>query len=134
MPSESQSSKKDIDLLQDLARRVGALERRVMRASIPQRASNASDLMLRWRILQEDRLRDEIAAEERLRRERPDEWRRRDRERVAANQADAGLNRRLRAAGLDPQPARLSLRQKMRKLQRLRAQNLAETEPLRSGK
>lgn len=70
-------------ILKDVVRRLDALERRLARGSTMPGAPRVTDWMLRWNILQEDRLRREIAREEALRRERPDEWRRRERERIA---------------------------------------------------
>ena len=80
----------------------------------------------RSRIIEEHRLREEIAREEELRKENPDYWRRMEAVRVAHNRANAELNRRLRAAGCRPVAMWPTHDQKMKKLQQLQVQNRAE--------
>ena len=84
-------------------------------------------LALRDRIIEEHYLRQAIAREEALRRDRPDLWRHAEAGRIARNRGQAELNRRLRAAGCRPVSTELSLKQKMKKLQQLEARNRAET-------
>ena len=81
---------------------------------------------LRTRIIEEHHLQQSIARDEAFRKEHPDLWHRADEARVARNKAQGELNRKLRAAGCEPVMMELSLRQKMRKLQQLQAQNRAE--------
>src|SRR5687768_17139003 len=131
MPGKSQPQNATNTLMRDILQRLEVLERRMLRAPRRDTAPGISELILRWNIIDEERLRGEIARDEILRRKHPGEWRRRERERVAENRAAADLNRRLRAAGLKPQPMRLSLTQKMKKLQHLEAANRAETETCR---
>lgn len=89
---------------------------------------------LRDRIIEEHYLRQTIAREEALRRDRPDLWRHAEAGRMARNRQQAELNRRLRAAGCRPVRTELSLKQKVKKLQQLEALNRAETaSPRRSA-
>ena len=81
---------------------------------------------LRTRIIEEHHLQQSIARDRAFREEHPDLWQRADDARVARNEAQSELNRKLRAAGCEPVMMELSLRQKMRKLQQLQAQNRAE--------
>lgn len=82
--------------------------------------------MLRTRIIEEHHLQQSIAREELFRQEHPDLWHRAHIARVERNKAQAELNRKLRAAGCDPVMLELSLKQKLKKLQQLQAQNRAE--------
>jgi hypothetical protein len=82
---------------------------------------------LRTRIIQEHHLQQSVAQEDALRSTRPDLWRRLDAGRVARNLALAELNRKLRSAGCRPVALEPSLGQKMKKLRRIQALNLAET-------
>ena len=82
---------------------------------------------LRKRIIEAHYLRQAIAREEAFRRENPDLWSRADAARVTRNQSQTELNRKLRAAGCAPVAMELSLKQKMKKLQRLEDRNRAET-------
>jgi hypothetical protein len=91
-------------------------------------------LDLRDRIIEEHHLRQAIAREEALRRDRPDLWRHAEAGRMARNRGQAELNRRLRSAGCPPVATELSLKQKVKKLQLLEARNRAETaSPKRSA-
>ena len=81
---------------------------------------------LRTRIIEEHHLQQSIARDQAFRKEHPDLWQRADEARVARNNAQSELNRKLRAAGCEPVMMELSLRQKMRKLQQLQAQNRAD--------
>ena len=81
---------------------------------------------LRTRIIEVHYLQQAIAREEALRAEHPDLWRRAEDARIARNTAQAGLNRALRAAGCQPVETELSLKEKMKKLRQLDAQNRAE--------
>ena len=81
---------------------------------------------LRTRIIEEHHLQQSIARDEAFRKEHPDLWHRADEARVARNKAQGELNRKLRAAGCELVMMELSLKQKMRKLQQLKAQNRAE--------
>ena len=81
---------------------------------------------LRTRIIEVHYLQQAIAREEALRTEHPDLWRRAEDARIARNTAQAGLNRALRAAGCQPVETELSLKEKMKKLRQLDAQNRAE--------
>ena len=87
--------------------------------------------VLRTRIIEVHYLRQAIAREEALRAEHPDLWRRAEDARIARNKAQAGLNRALRAAGCQPVETELSLKEKVKKLQQLEAQNRAEIAMLR---
>jgi hypothetical protein len=82
--------------------------------------------MLRSRIIEEHHLQQAIARDQEFRKEHPDLWHRADAARIARNRAQTPLNRKLRAAGCDPVSLELSLRQKMKKLQQLQAQNRAQ--------
>ena len=84
-------------------------------------------LDLRDRIIEEHYLRQPIAREEALRRDRPDLWRHAEAGRMARNREQAELNRRLRSVGCRPVATELSLKQKLKKLQQLEARNRAET-------
>jgi hypothetical protein len=89
---------------------------------------------LRDRIIEEHYLRQAIAREEALRRDRPDLWRHAEAGRMARNRQQTELNRRLRAAGCRPVSTEPSLKQKVKKLQQLEARNRAETaSPKRSA-
>ncbi|HVC21601.1 MAG TPA: hypothetical protein VNE16_16135 [Vicinamibacterales bacterium] len=112
--------------LRDLDARVRALERRLAPARRKSPGSVLPHLELRLRIIEEDALRREVEREEALRRERPDWWQQRERERRARNRAKGPLNRRLRAEGFRPVALEPSLGQKMQKLKRLEARNRAE--------
>jgi hypothetical protein len=83
-------------------------------------------LDLRTRIIEEHHLQQSIARDEAFRKEHPDLWQRADSARIARNKAQTDLNRTLRAAGCRPVSMELSLKQKMKKLQQLEAQNRAE--------
>ena|SRR5687768_13946258 len=85
-----------------------------------------SDIELRWRIIQEDRLRRQLARDEAMRRSDPGQWRRADAARVARNRDQKALNDRLRAAGLRPIEPEPSPRQRLKELQQLGARNRAE--------
>jgi hypothetical protein len=87
--------------------------------------------LLRDRIIEEDHLQQSIARDEVLRNEHPDLWQRADAARLARNKAQDELNRKLRAAGCKPVMIEPSLKQKMKKLQQLQAQNRAETASFR---
>ena len=93
------------------------------------RASDKSDL--RARIIEVHYLQQAISREEALRVQHPDLWRRAEDARLARNNAQASLNRALRAAGCRPVETELSLKQKLKKLQRLEARNRAEIATLR---
>lgn len=82
--------------------------------------------VLRTRIIEVHYLQQAITREEALRAEHPDLWRRAEDARIARNKAQASLNRALRAAGCTPVETELSLKEKMKKLQQLEAQNRAE--------
>jgi hypothetical protein len=82
---------------------------------------------LRTRIIEAHYLRQAIAREEALRRDRPDLWRHAEAGRITRNRAQAELNRLLRSAGCHPVATELSLKQKVKKLQQLEARNRAET-------
>lgn len=86
---------------------------------------------LRTRIIEEHHLQQSIARDEAFRREHPELWQRADAARIARNKAQSELNRRLREAGCKPVMTEPSLKQKMKKLQQLQAQNRAETASLR---
>jgi hypothetical protein len=101
------------------------------RTAVKSRASSQAKAavdksMLRTRIIEEYHLQQSIARDKAFRESHPDLWQRADAARVSRNKAQAGLNRKLRAAGCEPVLTELSLRQKMRKLQQLQAQNRAE--------
>ena len=81
--------------------------------------------MLRTWIIEEYRLRKEVARQEELRRNNPDVWRWQEDIRIAGNRADAALNRELREAGCQPVAPSPSLNQKVKKLQQLEARNRA---------
>ena len=87
--------------------------------------------ILRSRIIEVHYLQQAITREESLRAEHPDLWRRSEEARRARNKAQATLNRALRAAGCTPVETELSLKQKMQKLQQLKARNRAETATLK---
>jgi hypothetical protein len=78
------------------------------------------------RIIEEHHLEQSIAREEAVRRDHPDLWQRAETARIARNNAQADLNRKLRAAGCEPVRQELSLKQKVRKLRQLQARNRAE--------
>ena len=80
----------------------------------------------RSRIIEEHRLRQEVARDEELRKQNPDYWRRMEAVRIAHNRANAELNRRLRAARCQGVAMWPTLDQKMKKLQHLEARNRAE--------
>ena len=82
--------------------------------------------MLRTRIIEAHYLQQAIARERALRAEHPDLWRRAEDSRIARNKTQAGLNRSLRAAGCKPVDTEPSLKQKIKILQQLQAQNRAE--------
>ena len=94
-------------------------------------AAMLDKLDLRARIIEAHYLQQAIAREAALRAEHPDLWRRAEDSRIARNKTQAGLNRALRAAGCKPVETELSLKQKMKKLQRLEARNRAEIAALR---
>ena len=89
---------------------------------------------LRTRIIEEHHLQQSIAREDAFRKEHPDLWQRGNEARVARNRAQGELNRKLRAAGCKPVMLEPSLKQRMRKLQQLQAQNRAETAKLRTAR
>ena len=83
----------------------------------------------RWHIIDEDHLRREVAREEALRKERPDLWREREDQRRARNRERIELNRRLRAEGCRPVELAPSLKQRLKKLQQIEARRRAATAP-----
>ena len=89
---------------------------------------------LRTRIIEEHHLRQSIARDEAFRREHPELWQRADAARMARNESQGELNRRLRAAGCQPVMLEPSLKQRMKKLQQLQAKNRAETAKSRTAK
>jgi hypothetical protein len=89
---------------------------------------------LRTRIIEEHHLQQSIARDDAFRKEHPDLWQRADEARIARNKAQGELNRKLRAAGCKPVLLEPSLRQRVRKLQQLQAQNRAEIAKLRTAR
>ena len=106
------------------------LQRRLGRRHAP-KLEGSDDWRLRWNIIQEDLLRREVAADEALRTKDPELWKQKEVARLARNREIAALNQRLRNAGLLPESLRPSLKQRMKKLQRLESSNLAETARIR---
>ena len=88
----------------------------------------------RMHIVEEYRLRREIARNQATRREEPEVWRRLEAARLERNRDCAELNRLLRAAGCRPVDLEPSLGQKLKKLQRLAARVRAETATFREAK
>ena len=95
------------------------------RTSSPVKATLDKSI-LRSRIIEEHHLQQSIARDEEFRKEHPDLWNRADSARITRNKAQTDLNRKLRAAGCQPVMMELSLKQKVKKLQQLQAQNRAE--------
>jgi hypothetical protein len=81
---------------------------------------------LRFSILEEERLRRSIAADEETRRTHPDAWRAGEASRRAENREIAEMNRRLRALGLEPVSLEPSLAQRRQNLQLLERRVAAE--------
>jgi len=106
------------------------LQRRLGRRHAP-KLEGSDDWRLRWNIIQEDLLRREVAADEALRTKDPELWKQKEVARLARNREIAALNQRLRNAGLRPESLRPSLKQRMKKLQRLESSNRAETARIR---
>ncbi len=125
-PRKASAASKQTPTLEDLARRIETLERRLGSRRSGPSGSAPSDTMLRWNLIEEDRLRREIAAEGALRREQPDVWRERERARLAQRRESATLARRLRAEGLPRPYSEPTLPQKVKKLRQLEARNRSE--------
>jgi len=81
--------------------------------------------VLRRRIIDEHRLREEVTRQEKLRRKSPDVWRWQEAIRIEGNRSNAELNRKLREAGCQPVAPSPSLNQKVKKLQQLESRNRA---------
>ena len=116
--------------LQDLTRRIAALEHQLRaRPARPKRRESApadfDALRLRWKVIEEERLRGEIARDTAMRADQPETWRRLEEARIAGNRATEALNRRLREAGLDPISLSPSLAARVKYLRRLEAENRA---------
>jgi len=106
------------------------LQRRLGRRHAP-KLEGSDDWRLRWNIIQEDLLRREVAADEALRTKDPELWKQKEVARLARNREIAALNQRLRNAGLLPESLRPSLKQRMKRQQRLESSNRAETARIR---
>jgi len=117
-------------VVRDALNQLKALQRRLGRRHAP-KLEGSDDWRLRWNIIQEDLLRREVAADEALRTKDPELWKQKEVARLARNREIAALNQRLRNAGLRPESLRPSLKQRMKKLQRLESSNLAETARIR---
>ena len=120
-------------VVRDALNQLKALQRRLGRRHAAKLEAD-DELRLRWNIIQEDLLRREIAADQAVRTKDPELWKRREMARLARNREIAALNQRLRNAGLRPESLRPSLKQRMKKLQRLESINRAETARIRRAR
>ena len=116
----------------DVLRRLDAIERRLAGRSADSTHS-PSDLMRRWDIVEEERMRRRVADDTALRRENPARWREQlQQTRRAQNRETSALNRRLRAEGLRPMELEPTLEQRVKKLQQLEARNRGGSATARS--
>ena len=114
-------------VLQEILRRLDALERRVRtqsRRSQPG-ATNASQILRRGDILEEESLRREIVGDQALAHRNPTLWQSFESGRLVRNRELLVLNNRLQAEGLPPVELCPSLKQRKQKLKRLEAANRA---------
>jgi len=122
----SRSKRPTAAAFRDVVRRLDAIERRLTSRST-EPAYRPSDLMRRWDILDEERLRGQIARDGALRRDDLTEWKNREKRRLARNRETVAVNRRLRAEGLRPIELEPSFAQRVKKLKQLEAGNRART-------
>lgn len=114
-------------IIRNIIRRLDALEQRLGRNS---RANGPTEFARRWEILEENRLRDQVARDEAFSKRNPELWRQMEVDRRARNRKTTILNKRLRAEGLRPVTLDLSLAQRVKKLQQLEARNHAQSSKL----
>jgi hypothetical protein len=115
----------------DVLRRLDVIERRLAGRSTDS-THGSSDLMRRWDIVEEERLRRRVADDTALRRDNPVRWRELERIRRTQNRETSALNRRLRAEGLGPMELAPTLEQRVKKLQQLEVRNRAGSATLKS--
>ena len=127
----SRSTGLSVAAFRDVLRRLDAIERRLSR-STPS-VHGHSDLLRRWEILEEERLRSRVAEDTALQRENPARWREIEKVRRVRNRETSALNRRLRAEGLRPMELEPSLEQRVKKLQQLEARTRAISATRRTG-
>lgn len=97
------------------------------RVKAPRSTMSTHDkICLPFSIVQEDNLRQKLAANEELRATNPEHWRARESDRLALNREREAVNRRLRDLGLPLARLEPSLAEQRRELQRLQAHNAAE--------
>jgi hypothetical protein len=109
----------------EIIRRLDAIERRLNHGGT--RAVPESDFARQFEIIEEERLRRQVARQSLLRQENPILWRKLEMDRRARNREKAVLNRRLRAEGLHPVELEPSLAQRMKKLQQIDARESTRT-------
>lgn len=115
-------------------RRLDAIARQRARRATAELQKMADDIEIRSSIIEEERLRRTVLADQTLRKEHPARWEFMEARRLARNRETAAVNRRLRAAGLRPMTLEPSLEQRVQELRRLESSNRAKTATRRGGR